>query len=194
MNGWRAAGSAFAVLLLATGSVSGAFWLARHTEVQDQAYGRPVTRLELDTGGGDVTLLPGGPGVIVHRHLTWSYAKPTIREVWEGGTLRVTVHCALVIVGPLCAVNYVLRVPATVRDVVVATSSGDVALRFAAAPTRVQVRTGSGDVGVSLPAGGYQVSTGSHRNRVRVRVTRDATSPYSIDIDSSSGEIDVGYD
>jgi hypothetical protein len=157
--GWRVTSSIFAVLVLAAGTLSTASWLARRTEVQDQAYRRPLGQIVLDVGAGDVTLLPGGPGVTVHRHLTWSWTKPTISEVWDGSTLRITARCPVASFAPRCAVDYVLRVSDNAR-VTSHTTSGDVTLRGWAGDLSLSTTSG-GITGSDLASGQVEAHTRS---------------------------------
>lgn len=140
-RGWRIAGTVFAVLVIASGTASAASWLGRRTEVQDQEYRRPLRQLVIDAASGDITLIPGGPGVAVHRHLTWSWGKPTIREVWSGSTLHITAGCPVISIGPRCAVDYTVHLPAD-ASVVAHTSTGDITATGLRGDLRLSTSTG----------------------------------------------------
>jgi hypothetical protein len=203
--GWRVAGTVFAVLVLAAGTLTAASWLARRTEVQDQVYRRPVRQVVLDVGTGNVILVPGGPGVAVHRHLSWSWSKPVIHEVWDGGTLRITTRCPAVSLGPGCGVDYTLRLP-VLASVTSHTSTGDVTLRgwhgdlalftstgdvtgtglFA---DRVEVHTGTGGIDLSFVRPPSWVRAAASTGDVRVAVP--AGDRYRVQTGTGTGSVQV---
>jgi Toastrack DUF4097 len=229
-GGWWVASSVFAVIMIAAGTLSAASWLARRTEVRDHTYPQAASRIEIEAGVGDVTVLPGGPGLRVHEHLVWSFVKPTIKEVWDGSVLRIDNECAAISLGPGCSVGFTLRVPAevglvvrtstgdvTVRDrggdlslstgtgdvtgtgltgrrVEVRTGTGDIALRFAAAPTSVLATASTGDVDVAVPAGDpYTVRTHTSTGDVVVSVTVHIPAPRTIEARTTTGDVHIRY-
>jgi hypothetical protein len=208
LRGWRIAGTAFAVVVLAVGTVSAASWLARRTEVQDQVYHRPLRQLVLDVGTGDVTLLPGGPAVTVHRHLSWSWSKPVIHEVWDGGTLRITTRCPAVSPGPRCGVDYTLRVPlgaavtshTSTGDVNVRGWGGDLALYTSTGNVtgsglwsdRVEAHTGTGGIDLRFARPPGSVRAGADTGDVRVTVP--AGDAYRVRTGTRTGSVLVRVD
>lgn len=205
-SGWLVFGSVFAVLALAAGTANAASWLARHTQVQDQAYPGPITRLVVETGTGDLTLLPGDQGLRVHRHLTWSWTKPVIQESWDAGTLHIVTHCPVVSFGVDCSVDYTLRLPAgtpveahtstgdvTVRDwsapVVLSTSTGDVTGTGLSSPS-VQAKASTGGVSLAFVHAPSQVQARTSTGDVTIRVPPGGA--YQVRTDVSTGDVRVG--
>jgi hypothetical protein len=204
-GGWFVLGSVFAVLALVAGTASAAAWLARRTQVQDQAYPGPITRLVIDASSGDLTLLPGDPGVRVHRHLTWSWTKPVIQESWDAGTLHIVTHCPVVNFGD-CAVDYTLRLPAgtpveahtstgdvTVRDwsgpLALTTSTGDVTGTGLSSPS-AQTKASTGDVSLAFVHAPSQVQARTSTGDVTIRVPPGGA--YQVRTDVSTGDVRVG--
>jgi hypothetical protein len=200
--GWRIVGAVFAVLTICAGVLTTVSWLARQTEIQDQTYLRPATQIEIQGDTGNVTLVPGGPGVAVHRHLTWSWSKPSISETWEGQTLRLNTRCPGVALGPGCGVDYTLRVPVN-ATVVAHTSTGDISVRglrgsltlststgdvhVTDAPGALSARTNTGDIdasGLASPTVDAHTDTGD----VQLRFTQP---PSQVQASASTGDVSV---
>jgi Putative adhesin len=71
-------------------------------------------------------------------------------------------------------------------------STGDVTLRFSAAPSSATVSTSTGDIMITVPSGEpYRVSATTSIGDVRVRVAQDPASSRSIDAHTSTGDIRI---
>ncbi|GAA4565096.1 hypothetical protein GCM10023193_38440 [Planotetraspora kaengkrachanensis] len=77
------------------------------------------------------------------------------------------------------------------RQVTASTGSGDVKLRFAAAPDNVRVDTGSGDGTVWVPSGSYNVTADTGSGNKEVAVTRDPSSSRTVVVKTGSGDAKV---
>lgn len=207
-GGWFVLGSVFAVLILAAGTVSAASWLARRTQVQDQAYPGPINQLVIDVGTGNLTLLPGEQGVRVHRHLTWSWTRPGIEESWDAGTLRIVTRCPVLNFGSGCGVDYTLRLPAgtpvqahtstgdvTVRDwsgpLALTTSTGEVTGTGLSSPS-TQADAGTGDVSLAFVHAPAQVQARTDTGDVAIRVPPGGA--YQVRTDTGIGDVRVGVE
>ncbi|GAA0979105.1 DUF4097 family beta strand repeat-containing protein [Acrocarpospora macrocephala] len=71
------------------------------------------------------------------------------------------------------------------------TGSGDVELRFNAAPDNTQVTSGSGEGVVYVPKGTYHVTLQSGSGEHTVQVAQDPASPKKITIKTGSGDVKV---
>lgn len=72
----------------------------------------------------------------------------------------------------------------------VAARSGDVHLRFAAAPEDVDVEASSGDVTIHVPAGAYRIEADSGAGDVTLRgVRHDASAAGRIVVETSAGDV-----
>jgi hypothetical protein len=68
--------------------------------------------------------------------------------------------------------------------------SGDVDLRFAAAPADVDVETSSGDVTIHVPAGAYRIEADTGAGDVTLRgVRHDDAAPARIVVETSAGDV-----
>lgn len=77
--------------------------------------------------------------------------------------------------------------------VTVESSSGDVALGFAAAPDRVDLEASSGDVTVTLPSGqtAYRVDVETSSGDEQVDLPTDPDAAHRITVEASSGDVKV---
>jgi hypothetical protein len=200
---WRILGVVFAALVILVGVLTAASFMTWRTQTQDQVYPGPVQRIELNVGTGDVLIrAAAGTDVSVHRKLSWSLKKPTIRETVDGQTLRISEDCPGVNFGPGCGVNYTIGVPPEVTlviksstgDVTVqgihgtidaSTSTGDVKISDATA--KLTMHSSTGDVtGTGLASSDVQAqdSTGD----VRLTFT---TAPNTVDARTSTGDVTI---
>jgi len=78
----------------------------------------------------------------------------------------------------------------------VATSNGRITLMFAAAPSSLSARSSNGTIDVLLPADAppFAVETSTSNGRVRADIRTDPAAPGSISLQTSNGDITVGYD
>lgn len=80
------------------------------------------------------------------------------------------------------------------RQVTTSTTSGDVALDFAAAPEAVSVRGTSGDLTITVPPGRpYAVQVRTTSGDHRVTIDQSASAEGRIDVESTSGDVTIGY-
>ncbi|GGP78172.1 DUF4097 family beta strand repeat-containing protein [Saccharothrix coeruleofusca] len=138
---WLVTGAIVVTAAMVLGSLYLWSWVGVQTESQHQTYQREASRVEVDTDAVDVAVVAGQPGrVVVHRELSWSFGKPEVREVWDGGTLRVSAGCRSAPRLPGCSVRYRIEVPAR---------------------TAVEARTSSGALSVDGLDGDLRLSTTS---------------------------------
>jgi hypothetical protein len=130
----------------------------KKTEQQSETYQQKVARVEVDLDSGGITVVKGDAGEVgVERSLQWENTKPTIREEWDGDTLRISAVCPD---DNGCAVDYSLRVPQTVvvhadtdagdisisditNDLDLANRAGDVTVENATGKVRIQGDAGN---------------------------------------------------
>jgi len=146
-NGWLVIGGVLTVTLIVLGALSVAGWLGYRTETQTESYRTPGLRtIAVDIDAGDLTVLPGaGDTVDVTRRLRYAYERPTIDERWDGQALHVSTDCRITWVGPGCAVDYTLTIPAEV-EVRASTSTGDITVRNILG--KLELSTSTGDISV----------------------------------------------
>ncbi len=129
-------------------------WLAAQTTTTTWTTRHPITAVEIDVTGGDLTVQPsaGGDEVSLRQTLTWTINKPQITETWQGGTLLITEDCAapsFTVVNP-CGASLVLTVPATV-SVQSTLDSGSVQVRGMTGSVNARAR--SGDIDLEADSG-----------------------------------------
>ncbi len=201
--GWRVAGAALSILLIAAGVLSAASWLARRTQTQDTVYRGAVSRIVLDVSSGDIGVTTGAEDQIqVHRHLVWTFSKPRLRESRSGDTLRLGFDCPPVEFGVGCGVDYRLAVPPGVA-ISVGSSSGDIDVRGVTGG--VTASTASGDISVSGTRGalalhsasGDVTALGLGSTPVSVRTASGdvaldfAARPDAVTVDTASGDVTI---
>jgi hypothetical protein len=167
---------------------------------------------------GDAT----GDTVQIRRQRSWRGAEPVIDDRWNGTALRTTVDCDSCGVSFEVHVPAAVAATLTTRsgDVVVTglqgdavltsasgdvrardlaagtvtakTSSGDVGLDLATAPTSASAITSAGDVLVAVPGDvAYRVETATSAGDKRVSVRTDPSAPHTIVARSSAGDVTV---
>ncbi|KAB8195737.1 DUF4097 family beta strand repeat protein [Nonomuraea phyllanthi] len=77
------------------------------------------------------------------------------------------------------------------KQAVVEAGSGNVELKYAAAPDGVELKLGSGNVVLHVPDGAYDVKTETGSGDVDVSVKDDDSSPRKITLTSGSGDVTV---
>ena len=184
-NGWRIVGGVFSVFFILAGAVSVASLLARQTEVQDQVYQRTVTQIVVEIGTGDLTVMPANGGVSVHRHLKWSWTKPTIQESWDGTTLTIRTRCPAVQFGSGCGVDYTLRVPADV-SLITRNSTGDVTVNGIRGDLALSTSTGDIRLTGASRALSLHTSTGD--------INASKLTSSEVDANVSTGDVTLGFD
>lgn len=206
---WLVVGAVLTTATIVVGSATAGLWLARQSETRSHSYQLPTTPILLDLPAVDVTIVTGESGALtVQQQLTWATSKPEVEQSWDGHALRVSVECPSLPIGPSCGVDYLVRVPpglaveirATSGDVrgtdlhpadlVIRTRTGDVDLRFTAAPRRLDVETGSGDVDLMVPAAvTYRVQSDAEQSDVDV--PQDPTAPHTITVHTDDGSLSI---
>jgi hypothetical protein len=206
---WLVVGAVLTTVTIVVGSATAGLWLARQSETRSHTYQLPTTPILLDLAGVDVAIMPGDSGTLtVQQHLTWATSKPQVEQSWDGHALRVSVDCPSLPIGPSCGVDYLVRIPpglaveirATSGDVrgtdlhaadlVIRTRTGDVDLRFTAAPRRLEAETGSGDVYLMVPAADtYRVQSDAEQSDVDV--PQDPNAPHTITVHTDDGSLSI---
>jgi len=69
--------------------------------------------------------------------------------------------------------------------------SGDIEVRFRAAPDEIDVETGSGDGVIWVPAGAYDVRVDTGAGDAQVDVERDRSAPHKITLRTGAGDVKV---
>jgi hypothetical protein len=186
---WLAAGALLTVLAVTVGPATAGLWLARQSETRHETYALAGGELTVEFSGVDVRVAPGTAGEVTVEHtLTWSYAKPTHTEQWDGQILRISAGCRRIPIGPPCDTDYTLRVPADVH-LTIRGGSGDVIvdrLRSAAA----HIQTTSGDIDITVaPGTTYRLQITSTEQRVDI--PHDAGASSTIIAHSDRGSVRI---
>ena len=81
----------------------------------------------------------------------------------------------------------------TADDVTVSSDTGDVTLTFTRVPDSVTVNSGVGDVSIVLPRGTtqYDVQMSTNVGNTSSTVPQDTSSPHTINVTSSTGDISI---
>lgn len=186
----------FAAVLVAGWSVGSVQRTSRHV------IHRPVRKLRVDAGHGDITIVPArGGDVTIFSRVEGSLHVPRLRTSVNGTDVSLSGGCPPVGFGR-CRTTIMLHVPAATA-VRVHSSSGDIAARGIAAPVRLV--TGSGDVSASGLSGGAELESASgdveaaelRAGSVRARSASGdvelgfAGVPDAVDAETSSGDVRV---
>ncbi|WP_433515816.1 DUF4097 family beta strand repeat-containing protein [Nonomuraea sp. CA-143628] len=184
---WLSAGAVATVCaLLISGT---AFWdgfahASPPTETTSRSISFKLSKLKVIVGRGsvNVSIHPGDAGeLFLERSLSWSKTKPTVKEDWDGRTLRLDASCPDTDERHLavCEADYTLFVPVE-TDLEAESANGGLEvsrlygnvrmtsesglLRVTETSGTVWARSGSGDVrGSALTGGEADVETGSGR-------------------------------
>lgn len=161
--------------------------LIRQTRTDTVSYQHPIRALEIDSPDGAVTVGAGPAGrTIVRRTLTWALSRPSVRQTWDGDTLRIDVTCrrAEPYSSLECGVGLDLRVPA------------DVAVRASVTSGKVDVRNIAGGVHLRTTAGVVRmtgVAGGIWARSVSGTITGAALTAPKVDAGVTSGAIRLGF-
>jgi hypothetical protein len=186
MLGWRVAGSAFTAMCLLAGAALVASTLAQQERDEHRTYAQPVNRIVVDLGEGRLSVRPGGAGVTVDRHLSWSWIRPSTTEQWDGQTLNIHAVCGSrepPSVAVNCTTDYALTVPAEV-ELDVRTQDADI--RVDGVHGRLQLASSGGGIAVSGTAGTVSARTGT--GAVSLVFARP---PASAEAFSESGDVTI---
>ncbi|GAA3849219.1 hypothetical protein GCM10022243_14000 [Saccharothrix violaceirubra] len=182
---WLVAGALAVTAGLLLGGLYLWAWIGNRTESQHQVYDRAAGRVEVDSGSVDVELVAGrSDRVVVDRELNWSFGRPTVREVWDGSTLRISARCPSSPRLPGCSVRYRVEVPARVA-VDARTSSGVLSVVGLTGDLRLTTTSGritADDVGGALWA---RVQSGD--------LVGSGLRTDSIDVAATSGGADLRF-
>lgn len=115
---WFGVAGFTAIVTVAAAGLPQIGWLAAQTETTTWTSRHPITAVEVDVSGGDLTVRPAdrtGP-VSLRQTLTWTVNKPQVSEVWHGDTLLITEDCpgpSFTVANP-CGATLELAVPAAI--------------------------------------------------------------------------------
>ena len=166
---WVAAG--IIVTLAAVGC--GIYWLWRllagredagdQVATQNESYPQSITDIAIPGMlSGDITLVadPNVTGVAITRTLHWDGdtpgSRPVAQESWTGTTLTIGRGCPAAPDDDACAIDYLVRLPASVAASI-DTVSGNVSVTGLAA--QVKIRTKTGDIRLSNLAASVDMQT-----------------------------------
>ncbi|MEV0232382.1 DUF4097 family beta strand repeat-containing protein [Nonomuraea sp. NPDC050786] len=79
----------------------------------------------------------------------------------------------------------------TGKQLVAQAGSGNMELKYTAAPDSAELKGGSGDVVLTVPDGSYDVKTEVGSGDAKVSVKNDGASPHKISLTSGSGDVTV---
>ena len=146
-----AGGLVLTALLVGVAGLVAVNAMARQTVREENTYAFSGSELSIDTGIGDVHIVPGKAGqVTVARRLTYGLRRPYVEERIDGDTFRVTDRPCTADVTLACEVRWLLQVPREV-DVEVTTRSGSI--NVSGMSGTVKLVSGSGEVRVLAPSG-----------------------------------------
>ncbi len=140
-----------------------AYGTTRGTTLGGGSAGRPVTALEIDAGGADVTLTPRSDREVAYRaDVRWSLAAPVIEESWLGDTLKLTPRCPVVGgavgLGTGCSVDLGVTVPA---DIPVKVTGGSGTVSISGLGGAVDAEVGAGQLRLTALRGPLRAKVGS---------------------------------
>ncbi|MEV4109174.1 DUF4097 family beta strand repeat-containing protein [Nonomuraea sp. NPDC049695] len=69
--------------------------------------------------------------------------------------------------------------------------SGNIELKYTAAPDSAELKTGSGDITLTVPDGSYDVNTKVGSGDAKVSVKDDGASPHKLSLTAGSGDVTV---
>lgn len=159
----------------------------RQTRTDTVAYDHPIRTLAIDSPDGVVRVGAGPAGqVSVRRRLTWALTKPSVRQTWEGDTLRIEVTCgrAQPYTSLECGADLDLRVPA------------DVAVRASVTSGRIDVRNLAGGLHLRTTAGVVRMTEVSGEVWARSlsgTITGAALTAPTADVAVTSGAVRLGF-
>jgi DUF4097 and DUF4098 domain-containing protein YvlB len=197
---WLAAGLLVTVAGMATVGFTAcqALGVGTTTEQQSQTYRQQVTRIEFDVDSGNITLAPGdAASVDVSRRLHWRSTKPTVKEDFNGTTMRITSTCPD---RDDCSVDFSVRLAAGVV-VQIHTASGDVSITDITGA--LDISSESGDIKVDNAVGALRITgesgqisgTGLHSRDVTAQTdSGDITltftdAPQTVDAQTQAGDV-----
>ncbi|WP_214370357.1 DUF4097 family beta strand repeat-containing protein [Pseudonocardia sp. H11422] len=177
------------------------------TETGQQDHPGPITRLEIDSDSGRVTVRPGPDGAAEVQHTsTWTGARPELTQAVEGDTLRIAARCPDRSGRERCEIDLTVTVPATtaVRTqvgagaITVSDLSGDQDLRTSAGAVEatglraasVTAQGSAGSVELEFAAPPRSVDARSSAGSVSVYVPRSGPV-YRVQASTSAGDVDV---
>lgn len=190
---WLAAGTVCTIVavLLAAGGVWHGFARA---ELPSEHKSRSIPfsgkqfKLEVVQGVVDVDVVTGEAGVVdLYRTLRWTKDKPTVKEDWDGRSLRLSVTCP----GddqpnrPACMAEYELLVPDE-TEFEATTTSGT--LNVDGLHADVRVTSVSGNVRASGIAGNVWIRSASGD------INTGMLAGDRADVETGSGEVSVDFD
>ncbi|HEY3980583.1 MAG TPA: hypothetical protein VGM79_25120 [Streptosporangiaceae bacterium] len=104
---------------------------------------RPVTALQVDAPGGNISISPGtGRRVTMSSSAAWLVRRPVVTQAWDGDTLQVTAACPRLNPFEDCQESLDIRVPAGLA-VRVSVGSGSVSALGLTGPLRLAATSGA---------------------------------------------------
>jgi Toastrack DUF4097 len=178
---------------------------ATQHETQSQTYTRPISAIDVEMDGGDVTLngRVGSAGsadtVRVQRDLAWAHDRPSISESWGNGTLRIVGRC---FGQKRCSIGYTVDLSAGVA-VTVHTEGGTAQTQGMTGDE--SITEAGGDIRVTDAAGPLMLHadggsvTGSNLTGTRATITTGggdvnlayAVEPAAVAATTQGGGIDI---
>jgi hypothetical protein len=189
---WLGLGSMLTVaaLVLATAGVWDVFANARPPVlVTSRAVPFERSQLALEVAQGDVNVvvLTGDAGqIVIERRLRWSQGRPSVREDWDGRTLRLSASCGGVdrMNPPVCRADYTLFVP---DEVDVTANTADGLLMVDGAHGDLRMTSVSGDMDINGTSGSLYARSGSGDVRARSLYGGHA------DVEIGTGRLSLGF-
>ena len=190
---WLSAGAVATVCaLLISGT---AFWdgfahASPPRETTSRSISFKLSQLKVIAGRGsvNVSIHPGEAGeLFLERSLSWSKTKPTVKEDWDGRTLRLDASCPGTDErhAPVCQVDYALFVPVE-TDVAAESANGMLAVNGLFG--NVRMISESGPLRVTETSGTVWARSGSGDVTGRRLTGSDA------DVEIGSGHVDLSFE
>jgi len=167
--------------------------------------GVPVHHMVIQVDTGDVDIRAGLTcDVVVSRHDSWIFNRPTVHQTVDGDTLRIRETCSGLASALRCRSDVRIDAPPEV-DVTVRTKSGDVDLRGLSGRVRVETDAGdiraeridtvtmhawtdAGDIDLDLFGNPARTQADSDAGDIKVVVPFNS---YRVDANSDSGKVSV---
>jgi Putative adhesin len=191
--GWLVPARVFGLLLalvaIGFGALAVSAQFATTEGARTETFSDPVTRLEVKSRAGDVTIrfdpAPADGKTVVKTVRRFSFGSPRVTSTITGGTLRLDQSCDRHWWLPgTCAVDVDLSTPVGI-PVVVTTETGNVAVDGATAAVRISVDTG--DISVLDSAAGT-VRADSTTGDIRLQFR---TPPQTVSARADTGDLRV---
>lgn len=156
-----------------------------HNQTYTETYAGNPGALSVKLSSGDIRIQQGPAGhVEIARDLSWTKARPSVSEHWNGHELDITANCPSSGFGENCSVNYTIAVPPGV-SVNAITGSGRVTAT--GMDGRLDLTTYSGDINVT-GAQSAEVIASTDAGNVNLAF---ATAPDSVQASTDAGDVNI---